>query len=488
MNRLSFVVASFLAACCGTAGAEIILQQGFEDFKVDASGHQGNPDEVGGRFGPLYPHAGSPPQSNRLANAADTATHSGSNALAIVCGDSDSDFGVRKHWRIARSVPLRGPDNAFELSFWLKRGDGGAVVVNVVEDDSRGGPSFLVSANGRVGYGRVDDGWEYTAVMPVGTWWQYRFFVDQAEKTYGISYRTSAASEWVEVCTAIAYANELSFNEVDFFPHFGASILPAQVYVDDILVVSVPETDRVLERDRVKQRRRRAAELRVKEAEDYWKPLRRGANGGGGENPLHIRMPPMPEEPVDYVNMWDPFVLRAPGTGEGLEITTQAADRDRVMSGFDVLPWNGRQIARDSVGNWLILLEQEAGKIFLGCGCSTSDNPYRPRGGDLTTVALLAAGDPALLPGQGEASRASMAFDGANRLHVVWHRPDLRAAAGFPCTSGSARMRSWTLRPTVPCTWRSGGISASGLRGARQQANGSRPSGWRGNTCSIPRS
>ena len=448
MHRLSFVVASFLPTCCGAAGAEIILQQGFEDSKVDASGHQGNPDEVGGRFGPLYPHAGSPPQSNRLANAADTAMHSGSNALAIVCGDSDSDFGVRTHWRITRSVPLRGPDNAFELSFWLKRGDGGAVVVNVVEDDSHGGPSFLVCANGRVGYGRVDDGWEYTVVMPVGTWWQFRLFVDQTEKTYGLSYRTKAAAEWVELCTAIAYSKELSFNGLDLFPHFGASTLPAQVYVDDILVISVQEADRLQERDRVQERRRRAAELRAREAAEYWGPLRRAAVGNRGENPLHTSMPPMPEEPVDYVNMWDPFVLRAPGTGAGLEITAQAADHDRVMSGFDVLPWNGRQIARDSSGNWLILLEQEAGKIFLAWGRGTSGNPYRPRGGDLTTVALLAAGDSALLPGQGKAKRASMAFDGANRLHVVWHRSDglwhAQADLGTSSLEALREKRAWS--------------------------------------------
>lgn len=58
MKRLSSVLATFLTACCGTAlgaqGApgETILQQGFEDYTVDASDHQGNPDEVGGRFGP----------------------------------------------------------------------------------------------------------------------------------------------------------------------------------------------------------------------------------------------------------------------------------------------------------------------------------------------------------------------------------------------------------------------------------------------------
>jgi len=448
MNRLSFVLASFLAACCGTAGAEIILQQGFEDFTVDASGHQGNPDEVGGRFGPLYPHAGSPPQSNRLANAADTAMHSGSNGLAVVCGDSDSQFGVRHHWRITRSVPLRGPDNAFELSFWLKREEGGAVVVNVVEDDSHGGSAFLVCADGRVGFCGADGDWDYTVVMPVGTWWQFRFFVDQAEKTYALSYRTKAAAEWVELCTAIAYAKELSFNGLDLYPHFGAATLPARVYVDDILTVSVPETDRVRERDRLQERRRRAAELRAKEAAEYWVPLRRAADGNRGENPLHTSMPPMPEEPVDYVNMWDPFVLRAPGTGAGLEITAQAADHDRVMSGFDVLPWNGRQIARDSSGNWLILLEQEAGKIFLAWGRGTSGNPYRPRGGDLTTVALLAAGDSALLPGQGKAQRASMALDGENRLHVVWHRSDglwhAQADLGTSSLEALREKRAWS--------------------------------------------
>ena len=30
----------------------------------------------------------------------------------------------------------------------------------------------------------------------------------------------------------------------------------------------------------------------------------------------------MPQNPADYVSMWDPFVLRAPGTGAGLEIKT----------------------------------------------------------------------------------------------------------------------------------------------------------------------
>ena len=448
MKWSSLVLASLLAACCGTAGGEIILQQGFEDFTVDASGHQGNPDDVGGRFGPLYPHTGSPPQSNRLANAADTAMHSGSNALAVVCGHSDSDFGVRAHWRIARSVPLRGPDNAFELSFWLKRGEGGAVVVNVVENDSHGGPAFLVCANGRVGFWGADGDWDYTVVMPEGTWWQFRFFVDQAEKTYALSYRTNAAAEWVELCTTIAYANELPFNGLDLYPHFGASTLPAQVYVDDILSVSVPETDRVLRRDRIRERQRHAAELRAREAAEYWRPLRRGADGVCGDNPLHTSMPPMPEEPVDYVNMWDPFVLRAPGTGAGLEIKTQTTDRDRVMSGFDVLPWNGRQIARDSSGNWLILLEQEAGKIFLAWGRDASGNPYRPRGGDFTTVALLDTGESALLPGQGEASRASMALDGGNRLHVVWHRPDglwhAQADLGTSSLEGLREKEAWS--------------------------------------------
>ena len=424
MKWLSLGLASFLTACCGAAGGDTILQQGFEDFTVDASGDQGSPDDVGGRFGPLYPHTGSPPESNRLANAADTAMHSGSNALAVVCGYSDSSFGVRAHWRIGRSVPLRGPDSAFELSFWLKRGEGGAVVVNVVEDDSHGGLAFLAGTDGRVGFSNADGDWEYAAVMPVGTWWQFRFFVDEAEKTYALSYRASAASEWVELCTAISYVDELSFNGLDLYPHFGASTLPARVYVDDILAVSVPEAERVMERDRGRERQRHAAELRAREAEEYWRPLRRGADGGSGENPLHTTMPPMPEEPADYVNMWDPFVLRAPGTGTGLEISAQAADRDRAMSGFDVLPWNGRQIARDSLGNWLVLLEQDVGRIFLAWRRGTSGNPYRPRGGDLTTVPLLATGDSALLPGQGEARRASMASDGENSLHVVWHRPD----------------------------------------------------------------
>ncbi len=81
MKWWSLALVSLLAACFQPEGEEIILLQGFEDFTVDAAAHQGKADDVGGRFGPLYPHTGSPPLSNRLATAEDTAMHGGSNAL-----------------------------------------------------------------------------------------------------------------------------------------------------------------------------------------------------------------------------------------------------------------------------------------------------------------------------------------------------------------------------------------------------------------------
>ena len=49
---------------------------------------------VWAHFGKLLDYLGT---ELELANAADTAMHGGSSALAVVCGYSDSRFGVRKH-------------------------------------------------------------------------------------------------------------------------------------------------------------------------------------------------------------------------------------------------------------------------------------------------------------------------------------------------------------------------------------------------------
>ena len=146
------------------------------------------------------------------------------------------------------------------------------------------------------------------------------------------------------------------------------------------------------------------------------------ASGGEfGEYPCHTSMPPLPTDPAGYENMWDPFVLRAPDTGDPLEVRSESTDGVRLLSGFDRLPWNGRQIARDASGNWFVVIEQDGRKILLATGSGQSANPYRPRGGDLATMELVGSEGKAVFPGQREASRASMTIDGDNHLHVVWH-------------------------------------------------------------------
>lgn len=148
------------------------------------------------------------------------------------------------------------------------------------------------------------------------------------------------------------------------------------------------------------------------------------ASGGEfGEYPSHSDMPPVPTDTADFEGMWDPFVLRALGTGDPLEVKTESTDDVRVLSGFDRLPWNGRQIARDASGNWFVAIEQN-GTILLATGSGKSANPYRPRGGDLPATALVGSEGEAVLSGQGEASRASMTIDDDNHLHVIWHSKD----------------------------------------------------------------
>jgi len=143
-----------------------------------------------------------------------------------------------------------------------------------------------------------------------------------------------------------------------------------------------------------------------------------------GEYPSHTEMPPVPTDPADYENMWDPYVLRASGDGAPLEMNPESDAEVRTLNGFDALPWNGRQIVRDASGNWFVAVEQQGGGSLLATGAEQPDNPYRPRGGDLATIRLVGAEDDALFSGQGDARRVSMAIDGDNHLHVIWHTDD----------------------------------------------------------------
>lgn len=148
------------------------------------------------------------------------------------------------------------------------------------------------------------------------------------------------------------------------------------------------------------------------------------AQGEFGDYPSHAEMPPVPTNPADYESMWDPFVLRAPANEQALTVRSEPIDNVRVLSGFDSVPWNGRQIARDAAGNWFVLIEQEDASIFLLTGSHAPGNPWRPRGGDLAALQLVGADAEAVFSGQVEARRASMTIDGDDRLHVIWHGAD----------------------------------------------------------------
>ncbi|HUS81116.1 MAG TPA: hypothetical protein VM283_07590 [Armatimonadota bacterium] len=146
--------------------------------------------------------------------------------------------------------------------------------------------------------------------------------------------------------------------------------------------------------------------------------------------------------------MWDPFVLRAPGTGDALAVKSESTDGVRLLAGFDRLPWNGRQIARDASGNWFVAIEQNGQRIFLATGSGNSTSPYRPRGGDLAVMELVGGEGEALFSGQGEVGRASMTIDGDNHLHVIWHSHDglwhVKAELGKGAPTDLREKGAWT--------------------------------------------
>lgn len=142
-----------------------------------------------------------------------------------------------------------------------------------------------------------------------------------------------------------------------------------------------------------------------------------------GDSPIHEVMPPVPESAAQYQTMWDPFVLRGPDD-RPLALQCESASLLRVTGGFDRLPWNGRQIARDAAGNWFTLLVENDRRILLSGAAGSSTNAYRPRGGDFVSFELVGPGNGAVHPAKGAVSRAGMAFDGGGRLHVIWHQPD----------------------------------------------------------------
>jgi hypothetical protein len=133
-------------------------------------------------------------------------------------------------------------------------------------------------------------------------------------------------------------------------------------------------------------------------------------------------MPPLPATPSDYQNMWDTFAVRGPAC-EPVAVRSESDSQSRVMGGFDVLPWNGRQLVRDAAGNWLLLVSQDGKRILLAGAAGTSRNPYRPRGGDFAALELV-GDDGGIFPAGGAVLRASMVIDGSQCLHVIWHRED----------------------------------------------------------------
>lgn len=142
-----------------------------------------------------------------------------------------------------------------------------------------------------------------------------------------------------------------------------------------------------------------------------------------GEHPIHSRMPERPTDASDYQSMWDPFALRTAPSGVPLEVVAESGSSERLMAAYDTGPWNGRQIARDAAGNWFVLAEQ-GGSVFLAAGPGKTENPYRPRGGDLPAFELVGKGENAVLRAEGGGSLASMVVGGDDHLHVVFHRSD----------------------------------------------------------------
>ncbi len=141
-------------------------------------------------------------------------------------------------------------------------------------------------------------------------------------------------------------------------------------------------------------------------------------SAGWGDSPLHNEMPPVPATPADFQNMWDPFALRQPGSGEVLELVPQTAN---VSMNVDIMSANARQIARDSNGNWWVLVNREHTDLFLATAPDTKDNPYRPRGGDFASLRLAGVESAGILSAQGEIQGGSLVIDRQDHLHVVWH-------------------------------------------------------------------
>lgn len=142
--------------------------------------------------------------------------------------------------------------------------------------------------------------------------------------------------------------------------------------------------------------------------------------------PRHVDMPPRPTTPADYQNMWDLFALRVGAeNSRALAVPAESTSQLRLMGRFDVLPWNGRQIARDSQGNWLVLISNhQTGAIYLAQGFGESPDPYRPRGADLMVRELIGSSQQAIIRTPGGGQRASMVVDKENRLHIVYQRAD----------------------------------------------------------------
>lgn len=140
-----------------------------------------------------------------------------------------------------------------------------------------------------------------------------------------------------------------------------------------------------------------------------------------GDYPAYSALPAVPKSPSEYRNQWDPFVVRNTATQTPLLVKSESDSKMRVIAGFDLLPWNGRQVVRDRNGTWYVVVSEDGKRIFLASSSAMTENPYRPRGGDLNTKEIVGGKD-AFFPIAGSASRPSAAIDHENRLHVVWHQ------------------------------------------------------------------